>query len=238
MKVAISSLQATSTSKSKGDFEVSTHEYYSYKHSALTGAVIPYAWELFPSDGMTNYFFFNEGGATLSFNISSRSYLTATDLETALKTGLDDEGGQTYTVTVNSGSGRLTISAAGNFVIEGTDMSERTRHILGIPNNDSTAATSFTGSYAVNLTPDKLIFIESNIIQPYFTHSSKHKRLPIIHDFAPLQLITYHDYDFRVHDTSSSLSSNMLSHISIRIIDIFGNVLVPSGDSQFLFVFW
>ena len=110
-------------------------------HYRLVRFTVPLSCYAFDSASLT----FNDGSArTATLN---GNFTTAT-LPAALKTAMETESGDTFTVTVNAATQLLTIASSGTFSIQTNAAWER----LGFPADAATGA-SHTGSDIVDLNP-------------------------------------------------------------------------------------
>lgn len=106
----------------------------------------------FVIDSTNNKIDFKEsgGGAELTATISSATY-TPTTLATEIKTQLDTEGADTYTVTFSENTGLWTIASDGAYLdlLINTGTNEATnalKNACGFADSDKTGALTYTGS--------------------------------------------------------------------------------------------
>ena len=232
--LSISSINRETVSDSLGNFRVILNENIRYNSIHLAGASISYSWPLF-----NDSFYFNEGGSTLSFALSSGVYYTTTELATDLKTGLDAEGAEVYTVSISDNTGLITISATGAFEIEHSSFTVRDRAILGFDVSDTGSDTSHVSEYVVNLSPDSIIFIESNLNDNIHSHGVIAKYFPITNNNSPFEMITVGNMltSANPHTIISrrGLANFSEGMVSIKLRDAYGNILTPQSNSHFVF---
>jgi hypothetical protein len=106
-----------------------------------------------------NKVYFDEGGGNLTATLTNGFYYP-TDFATELKTQLDSAGGDTYTVTYSSITGKLTIGSTGTFGFQfASNTSNTARYLLGLEKVDQPIASSQL-SGVLDLAPHKALFIK------------------------------------------------------------------------------
>lgn len=120
--------------------------------------VIPFSYYVFNSNN--NNFVINEGGGDLTVTITPGNY-TLSQFETALKTALDAAGGDTYTVSVDTSTYKVTISSTGTFELVFTSGASAYKQLGFLQLGTYTTAASHTSPYAINLNGPSMIYIKS-----------------------------------------------------------------------------
>ena len=129
----------------------------SLKSIELLAAEIPNTHYVFSSANENNVITFNEGASDLVATITPATY-TNSELETEIKTRLDAAGGLTYTVSIDTTTLKMTISATGAFTLKFSEPSSPW-YELGFTNADTSSAASHTGSRVVKLSGDDYVFL-------------------------------------------------------------------------------
>lgn len=96
------------------------------------------------------YIDFDEGGPELSAAIEIGSY-TLTELAQELAIAMNAVGGQTYTVTVDRATRKLTISAPGNFTLKitnGSHLGTTAYGLIGFTGSNRTGDNEYEGNNA------------------------------------------------------------------------------------------
>lgn len=168
---------------------------------------------VYPINSKNNKIYFKEaGGSTLTATISEGNYDGSTIL-TAIKNAMDIVGDSTYTITLNSITKKLTISATGN--VQLVDGSSNAYKELGyeIPTSNS---TSITASYPINLAGSQFIDIQTDISHNNYSSGGKSNilfRVPITVGFGNILYYENNESDYM------KIDSDDLRSIEFRLLD-------------------
>jgi len=144
----LKSRDRTTESKSSSDFTIQLPHPINGKYE-LVSATVPNTIYTFAAGDDSNKIYFNEAGTPFTASITPGFYSTST-IAAAIKTAMEDVGSYTYTVTIDSVTQRVTISAGADLFILEFASREGASERLGFAREDTAAATSHTGDYVLN----------------------------------------------------------------------------------------
>ena len=121
----------------------------------LKDCVIPQSGYTF--DQYNNTITFNEGASDLTAVIPEGFY-TSTEAVAAIKLAMDTAGTLTYTVTDNSLTSTITISATGAFVLKWSKRGSPA-YRLGFNAEDTASAATHTSNFCYNFAPDNYLYL-------------------------------------------------------------------------------
>ena len=123
----------------------------------LTDVVLPNGWYNFSAN--YNRIIFNEGTGDLTATVPVGNY-TGSTIESAIEAALNAASTltQVYTCTYSELTGLITISAAAAFILK-FSRSGSPAYRLGFSPNDTSSATSHTGTLMMNLAPDNFVYL-------------------------------------------------------------------------------
>lgn len=184
------------------------------------------------------------GGTAYTVTLSNGNYTLSGDssfpaaggqFEAAVKAALDSTGGgATFTVSVNPATHRMTITSATAFqLMNAYDSNNRVTsnntfwglgYFLGFQKVNTTAGTSATGAYPVQLHPYNYILMEMDFINKYDETPLENKRSGNVDNvFAKIQLnsnafTTIFDSEFSTFEQRSILNPpiNKLQNIHVK----------------------
>lgn len=127
-------------------------------------------------DSTNNKIYFNENSSNKTATITP-GYYTVSTITTAVKSALDTASGgyNTFTVSIDSATKKMTFSASNNFSFVFTSelTPYNTAHdILGIGYRNTTAATSYTATNIVNLGDPMSVYINIDAADNQFMSAS------------------------------------------------------------------
>jgi len=181
---------------------------------------------VYPINSNNNKIYFKEnGGATLEATLQSNNY-TGTEFATQIQTQLDAAGANTYTVTYDSQSKKITITEnAANtiqLVAGDNDVYDNIGFIV-----TSADANSITADNPVRLDGSLFIDIITNIGTQNYSSSGRTNvlaRIPLSGNFG--NVIFYHDES----ETYLDLAEDDIGYIETRLLDDKGNTFdLPSN---------
>jgi hypothetical protein len=136
----------------------------------LISSIVPKSQYIINSNNNTIYF--NEGGSDLTATITEGNYTIST-LLAALKSSMDTVGGLTYTLTNDTLTNKITISATGTFsllfdggeenYLDGTRTVYKENSIgpiIGFPRSDLSGASTYTAPNQYNLNGENYVLLE------------------------------------------------------------------------------
>lgn len=113
----------------------------------------------------TNYYVdFDEGGSEISFTLTLGAY-TLTTLASELQNKLNENGGQTYTVTIDRSTRKYTIAASSNFTLRvttGTHVGTSAFSLLGFSSNQ-TGSNSYESQSEVGTSYEPQFYLQDYI---------------------------------------------------------------------------
>lgn len=155
----IQNLFIDSVNKSYGtssNFQITLDDSLNINNVKLLNARIPVTW--YNIDSLNNTILFNEGAGNLTATLPLGNY-NITDLTSELKIQLDSAGLDTYTVTYDSKTMKMTISSSGTFSLLFNTSSSEIWEILGFNKTDTNIASSHVGNNVIDLIRIKYIQI-------------------------------------------------------------------------------
>ena len=213
MRLVLSNTTTTNT--------VDTHVYPSYieKNSKvrIQSIVVPLSW-----------YHINVNNYTLHFRDNAIDYVclltpgnyNISDICIELKTRMDAASAETYTVTYNNSTGKLTIACTGNYELL-FSQSPDLAYILGFLPGDTFIAASNTSRYPVKLNAQYITLISENI-EPISLNgaiSNKIAIIPITKSVYTTQETIYCDIDMDI------VLYNKLKIIKLYFEDEFGYII-------------
>lgn len=115
---------------------------------------------LYNVNSTNNKIYFTESSTDYTATLLNGSY-SASELPAQIKTSMEAVGSETYTIVYNYNTNKIEWSATGNFGFTFlTNTSNSAYKLLGINNTaDDSEATSRTSDNAIDLTPNKIIYL-------------------------------------------------------------------------------
>lgn len=190
---------------------------------------------LYPIRANRNKVVFNEGAGNLTATIAE-GYYNSSNFPTALKTALDAAGLDTYTVTISSTTGKITIASTGNFSLDFSDTSSEMWKILGFPYSTIILpAASHTGTMPLRLDGDEYVCLMLENISTDNASSSFSMRG--ILDIIPLNG-AFGDVIYYRGNENNNLAlgtAEQFKQVRVRITDIDGyDIPLPDNAEIFL----
>jgi hypothetical protein len=183
----------------------------------------------------------------LSFNPNAGGFVSAvvpvgvynaTSFSSALQTAMAAvAGGATYTVTVSTQTGKITIvQNAGTYVISRANST--IAPIIGLNQSlgNSSASITFTGDYVVNLSGTNLIIVKSNELTKYGTKSisSQTASLSSIVARIPVNVGWGGTIVFKPYNKVYQYIGKKANQIDFALYDQYDNPLDLNGADWFL----
>jgi hypothetical protein len=180
-------------------------------------------------------YFSEEDGPLLTAILNPGNY-TGTTLAAELKRVMDDIGSHTYTVTFNSITSKLTV-ATNIPNVYGWRFSNTFRSaalLLGFPDTDSDNLTAFISTDPIRLDYSLYYDIITNLGSGNMSSSGRYSILARIANTTPPNTILFYENQ---NDADSSVISNDLNQIEIRLVDDKGNVLPLNATAHISYTF-
>jgi len=158
------------------------------------------------------------GGTPYNAVIPIGSY-NITSLTGALKSALDNNGSLlTYAVSYSDTTFLITISAGSSFSLLFGTSKNQINEVIGFEPQDTNAATSVTGSYAIDL-HSPILFVRINELGSQYNASNHDDRMTFV---VPVQvnsgdMITYTEKS--AYDQQKLINNRVISEMKITILD-------------------
>ena len=178
-----------------------------------------------------NTLIFNEGGPNLTATMTDGAY-TIADLQAEIKLQMEAVGANTYTVTYDARTMKLTITATGNFSIIGT-LSDSFLDVTGYDAIDTTSALSHTANDVVDLHPFKYAQIEIPELSLIGSSNNNTKFTFIV----PIEVNRSDVHFFNAEDNFNqfTLSSQCnINYLSVIVKDQDNNIVDLNGAPWFM----
>jgi hypothetical protein len=189
---------------------------------------IEFANTVYPINANNNIVTFDEGGGSLTATLTANSY-TGSELASHLKTQMDAAvgAGDTYTVTYDSQSKKLTIASTGTyFFVSG--VANHAFDELGITTLDDAAAASRTSDVPINVSGSQYVDIVTDLSNLNYSSSTT------AHVLARVPLnVAFGQVVFYEPNNDGSLFSTVdhLDYVSMALRDDKGNLWeLPSNS--------
>lgn len=204
---------------------LNTNSFYNQRVE-ISLASISFYWTEYPINSKNNTLIFRENSGTtdLTATISEGSY-TTTEMVNALKSALESAGANTYTITYNTITKKITISAGSDTIriTGGTIL-----NYLGLTTSSS-FATSITGANNINLAGTSYIDVVTDLgINSYRSGTYRGNvlaRVPIDVSYGSLLIHTKDD------DDGMDITGTQLNQIKIDLLDDQGQEIILSSNS-------
>lgn len=197
--------------------------YNNVRAIELLSAYIPNT--VYNINSSNNTIIFNEGGSNLTATLTVGAY-SIYDLITELETQLDAAGANTYTVTYNVKTFRLTITSTANYTIINSPL----LYTIGFEPK-LVAGLSFTANYAVRLQIPKSYMIQIQELSNDFARSTASN---VYANFIITSQINTSDIDYHFQKTHYNVFENSnlktLTRLSISLFDDTGALLDLNGS--------
>jgi len=180
-----------------------------------------------------NKLYFNENGTDFSITLTNGNY-EATSIANEIQTKMNSNspGSLTYTVAVESISGRLYIhsNSLTNFAMKLANKADVAFKILGLQAIDSTPSTDYIFPYPFNLSGSQVFYIASRVLGSKLTKghhlNGRYTRNDILETIMvrenPYNNVIWHNYTNRYQSFNAT---TMLDSFDIYIMDEDFNVL-------------
>lgn len=184
---------------------------------------IPFTW--YSINSHNNVFVFTESGTTYTITIAPGNY-TAVSLASAIKSLIAATAAVlTYDVSFDDNTGKFTISAGGNFIINGGS----TAFTAHVPTGFATttiAASSHTSDNVVILTT-RCVYVRSNKLGGQYFQGNQSNIVARV----PVDVSRYEVLNYRNKELSYESPQSSISRFDLYITDESGNVLDLNGAS-------
>ena len=207
--------------------ECTSFEGMVVKTMELNSVEIPNS--IYPFTSSNNVITFNEGGGDLTATITAGSY-SASQLATEIKTRMDAAGSDTYTITVNDNTKKMTIASTGTFTLKFSE-DNSPYYELGFTNSDTSSAASHTGTNVVRLSGLDFIYL---VIRNYTQMGSDSNgnsysfKIPLN---RPFDDIIFYTKNTGFDQTMYSQNTYPLqSQMTIKLFDPNGNSISLNGS--------
>ena len=202
-----------------------------YSKISLKNVIIPNT--VYPVNSNYNTVVFEEDGSATDIpcTLTPGTY-TASEMATELKTRMDAAGSNTYTVTYDANTFKLTIATSGTSL---RFTSDTTAHrILGLDTSVSTFASSVTSAYPIRLDGTQFVDIITSIPSSNILSDSRpvFARIPVTGGFG--EIVFYEHPDSQ--DWLPFRPDNIIS-LDIRLVDDQGNAFVLPSNSEVQYTF-
>lgn len=141
---------------SSSNFNIILDEPIKVDEVRLLHSRIPVTW--YNIDSFNNNILFNEGAGNLTATIPVGNYAIS-ELVSEIKTQMDIVGSDTYTVTYNTKTMKLTIASTGTFSLLFNTSTSEIWEMIGFTKTNTSVGASHTGTNVIDLVRIKYIQI-------------------------------------------------------------------------------
>lgn len=218
----LKSKDRTSLSTSSSDFKIQLINPINGTYE-LVSAAIPNTIYTFDDDNDTNKIYFFDGGSNKTASIAEGIY-NSTEIAAAIKTAMDAAGSETYTITLDDTTQKLTFAATGNFYLRFAD-NEGASERLGLDRINTDSDTSYTAPNVINLALPHALIIDLDRNENFESSGNDRGTIYIPFDVGSSDIMNYK----RDENFSQTIKFDRMSLLTVKLKDSDNNYINLNG---------